>query len=235
MAVLGPPHDEETCFSGCQLLGLARLPSGLGRQIRHRPSLTLVRPRSRPARISRLEGSASADHLLAQADGSITFVWRSGDGGVAAVPGRDDFFALADTAVWTHVRTFENPDLVAQRFDFAPHFAALDGLRIDAREMLPLGARVIEDRWIARWPVEEGGEYSLTLSHPTGAAYLKIDGHEVISADGPSHATSASVTLASGDHEIEILFEAGDAPYVGGLLYVANPAGERDQISVRPF
>ena len=172
---------------------------------------------------------------LAASDAVLRLRWHPGDGAEAGLR-QDDFYALNDPGVWQHTRKFQGATTdQAVRFDYHPHVTGYDGLRIDARQVLPPGTTISEDRWKARWSVEADGTYLIRLAAPGQTAKLTIDGKEILAFSPPHPDATVNVPLTAGDHEIDIVFTPGPDPYIGGLLGVADKDGKPVTMKVRPF
>jgi hypothetical protein len=167
--------------------------------------------------------------------GALRMRWQRTGGGAEATTA-DSFFALADTNLWQHRRTYLTPDpLEALRYDFSPHFAPMEGFRIGAGAALPIETRVAEDRWSGLWKVPLDGRYRVFLWEPSGGVRLLIDGREITSHSGGG-LLDLEVPLTAGDHRIEIIMTlTPDARYVGTLLRVVDPQGAEVAMDVRPF
>jgi len=166
--------------------------------------------------------------------GSVSFEWHGAGGDIATSDA--DFFAPADPGLWTHVRTLGGAatgDII--RYDYSPHFTNFDGLRLDALHALPSGTTVTEDRWSARWSVEQPASYRLVLTALGEAATLRIDGRDVLAKDRAVESASGDVSLDAGDHRIELTFRRSDTPYIGGVLHVTDDAGREQPWTIRPF
>jgi hypothetical protein len=153
-------------------------------------------------------------------------------------PAQTDFFALADDAVWTHVRTIQFLDqgrpmsIATQRFDFEPHVATVEALATAEAETIRRGVGVSEDRWNAVWHITEADEYTIEIRSPN-AATLRVDGRTV--AQSGSGSTVTRLRLEPGAHAVEITFSGGQSPVVGGWLKIRNGRGEVITPRVSPF
>jgi hypothetical protein len=167
--------------------------------------------------------------------GPLRMRWQHA-GGRAETLSADSFFALADTRVWQHRRTYLTPaPTETLRYDFSPHFATTEGFRIGAGESLPRETTVSEDRWSARWNVPEDGRYRVYLWEPTGAVRLLVDGREITSHSGGG-LVNVEIPLTTGDHGIDIIItQQPDRKVVGTLLRVIDPRGNDVAMDIRPF
>jgi hypothetical protein len=161
--------------------------------------------------------------------------WQRDDGALETIKA-DQFFALADLHVWRHTRTYLMPDrMPALRYDFSPHFAAVEGFRIGPGGPLPPGTGVADEKWAARWTVPEDGTYRMYIWEPSGPFRLLIDGRELANR-GPGGLVTVDVPLTRGDHAIELaIMQPPDKPYVGALLRVADPHGADLVMDIHPF
>jgi len=168
---------------------------------------------------------------------SLNFTWQRTDGSVS-IPDADSYFALTDTGVWRHERTYVRSDGTSfdtVRFDYHPHLAAFDGLRVDARQPLPDGTRVLSERWSSRWSVPADLTYRFVVDAPSGAATVTIDGKDIL-ADRLGFDITVDVPLTGGDHTVEIVTAKPADPFTGVLLHVFDPgAGRKVDIPVHPF
>jgi hypothetical protein len=172
---------------------------------------------------------------FASSDAALRLRWHPSEGAEAPLR-QDDFYALNDPSVWQHTRRFQGATMdQAVRFDYHPHVTGFDGLRIDARQLLPPGTTVTEDRWKALWSVEAGGTYLIRAAAPGQSVKLTIDGKEILTFSPPIPDAAMNIALTAGDHEIELVFAPGRDPYIGGSLRVADKDGKPVTMSVRPF
>jgi len=175
---------------------------------------------------------------LAPTGGDIALRWQDAAGNGTALSA-DNYFALPAMGVWRHIRTFEfeGTRFQAIRFDFQPHVASMDGMRIDARTSLPLATKAVAERYTAIWQVPSARTYRLTLNAPSQRASLKIDGQERLPNPGVGTTWVIDVQLTAGDHAIELALEQpSENRYIGGLLTASDPAsGAPLSIDVRPF
>jgi hypothetical protein len=171
----------------------------------------------------------------ATGDVSLRLHWHARDGATVD-PGPDDFYGVEDPGAWRHTRTFDGTTTgESVRFDFFPHVTYFEGLRIDARHVLPPGTRITEDRWKARWTVDAADLYLIKVAAPGQTARLTIDGKEVAAFAPPHPDALASVQLAAGDHDIELVFSASPNKYIGGLMSVADSQARTVTMRVHPF
>jgi|CXWL01.1.fsa_nt_gi hypothetical protein len=168
---------------------------------------------------------------------NLRLQWRSSIGTTQEALNENSYFALAETALWRHVRTFVLDGVTYQglRYDFEPHFASFDGMRLDAITPISPLTRVTEERYTGIWTVDRAGTYQIIMTTFNQRATLKIDGQEVL----PPGNTRAAVNqqLAPGDHTVELLFEqATENNYIGGTLTIVDPGtGEPVELPIRPY
>lgn len=171
----------------------------------------------------------------ATGDVALRLRWHTRDGATVE-PGPDDFYGVEDPAAWRHTRTFDGATTgESVRFDFYPHLTNYEGLRIDARHVLPSGTRITEDRWQARWTVDAADLYLIKVAAPGETVRLTIDGKEVMAFAPPHPDALASVQLAAGEHDIELVFSASPNKFIGGLLSVADSQAKPVTMKVHPF
>jgi hypothetical protein len=245
-----PPEDGSGPYT---LSGMVLAPTGMRASLQPMTQTTEGAP---PVRI-RVDGQPSYDpaagatprdilagwHMVeVEFDGTDTrpleLAWRVDDTTVTTTT-RDDFFALADTNVWTHERTFspampDAPEFTATRFDFAPHYAIFDGLRINGRNPLPHGTRVAQERWKARWTLD-GGVYIVSVANVPGPFEMLVDGQVRLQSAGAADAVTATFDMAAGDHMVEMIFTAGERHYIGGLLSITDAGGAPVEVEINPY
>jgi len=165
----------------------------------------------------------------------LTIAWQADDGRRIGLE-RDHFFALADQAVWRHIRVFNTPvPLPAQRFDFTPYFTYLDALRVGPRQPLAPGTTIAEDRWEARWTVG-GGDYRIAIDRPAGPVRVVIDGQEILNREQGGGTAYVDVALTPGDHHVQIIMADGKTHYIGALFAVTDArTGQKADVRISPF
>ncbi len=170
--------------------------------------------------------------------GDIELQWQDGNGNAIPTSG-DGYFALADAAVWQHERAYvvDGTEFRAIRYDFAPHVISMDGLPLDARASLPLGATATRDRYSGVWNVDDERTYRLGLTAPEQVPSLVIDGKELLPNKVAGTTWVVDVPLSAGDHTVQItLVQQGEKRYIGGLFAATDAAtGEIIPIEIRPF
>jgi hypothetical protein len=174
---------------------------------------------------------------------AFTLEWRSGTGSAGAIA-PEQLFALADTPqLWRHERTYRLPEdggeFTALRYDLNPHYAAFDGMKVEAATSLPFGTRALNERWSGTMTVEQAATYRVFLSAFRQRFTLLIDGQNPLGAENaPTDQAFIDVPLAAGDHTISLEFEpvAEDVVLIGGQLgFSKSDTGEEVRFPVRPY
>jgi hypothetical protein len=175
-------------------------------------------------------------------DASFALAWQAQDGQRTTAPASHTF-ALATDDLWQHERTIALPNeggtFDALRYDLNVHFAAIDGLRVGPDEKLPLGTRVLEERWHAVWTVPNDGVYRLTIGAFRQRFEVRIDGTDPFGgAESGIDQGVVDVQMTAGDHTIEITMEpaADDLGHTGGDISVSLAASDQPvEFGLRPY